>query len=222
MSSPPPAAPPAGRFAETRSIGRRSRVLKSRHLLGRIWRALASVIAVILAALALGTVIGGIGFGGLFFTALACVLVAALVLWFPRLRAPTRLQLLQGPLVEIVGKAELWLETRRKDLPPRAAQMVDHIGIQLDGLGLHLDQVAEHQPVAAEIRELVGEHLPGIVASYAATPVASDDEVLVDDLARISGEIDAIARQLASGSLDDLALKARHIDLRNAQGRQAP
>lgn len=211
-------------FAEGQSIGRRSRALKTQHLLGRIWRVMLGVLGVIVTAMAVGIAIDGIGFAGLFFTALACVMVAALLLRYPRLKVPTREQLSEGSLKSIVGKTELWLEARRKQLPPPAARLIDHIGIQLDALGLQLDQVSENQPAAVEIRKLVGEHLPDIVNSYTAIPAhlrgeaapggGSPDAVLADSLSRISGEIDAVTRQLATGSIDDLAIKARYLDYR--------
>ena len=165
--------------AEARSIGRRSRALKNRHFLGRIWRMMLGVAGVIVAAMIAGLVVGGIGFSGLFFTALAALMVAA------------------------------------------AVRVVDQLGIQLDALGLQLDQVGETLPAAAEIRQLVGGHLPELVASYTAIPAhlrgearagRTPDEQLTESLTRISTEIESVTRQLADGSIDDLAIKARYLD----------
>jgi hypothetical protein len=216
------------RFAESHSIGRRSRAIKSRHFLGRIWRVMLGVVGVIVAAMAIGLAIGGIGFGGLFFTALACILVAALLLRYPRLTVPTRDQLTHGSLREIVGQVELWLEARRKDLPAPTLRLLDHIGIQLDALALQLDEIGDDQPAAAEIRKLVGEYLPGLISTYTAIPAdlrddpvaggAAPDQSLMDSLSRISGEIDSVTRQLASGAIDDLAIKARYLDYRYDSG----
>jgi hypothetical protein len=200
-------------FAASHSIGRRSRAVKTRHLIGRIWRVLVGGILVVIAAAALGLLLGGIGFGGLFFTALACVLVAALLLRYPRLRVPPRAELTRGSLSEVVANAELWLETRRSSLPAEAARQVDAIGVQLDGLGLQLDHASPPREAEAQVRRLVGEHLPAIVGRYTAAPrPASDEAALVDSLERIGAEIDRITRQLATGSLDDLELKARSMD----------
>ena len=76
----------------------------------------------------------------------------------------------------------------------------------------------------AEIRKLVGEYLPGIVSSYTAIPAhlraeaavggVSPDQSLAESLERISGEIEGVTRQLATGSIDDLAIKARYLDYR--------
>jgi len=219
-----PKAGPRRRYAGSRSIGRRSRALKTRHLMDRIWRVLVGVVGVIVLSAAIGLVIGGIGFGGLFFTALACVLIAALLLRYPRLRVPTREQLAQGSIRDVVGQTELWLEARRTDLPPPASRLVDQIGIQLDGLSLQLDRAGDQEPAMAEIRKLVGEYLPGIVSSYTAIPAhlraeaaaggVSPDQSLAESLERISGEIEGVTRQLATGSIDDLAIKARYLDYR--------
>lgn len=212
---PGPAAAERPHFAESLSIGRRSRALKNRHLLGRVWPVLLGVMTVILAAAALSLMIGGIGFVGLLVTALVCVLVAALLLRYPRLRTPTRDELEHASLREIVGKTELWLEARRGSLPHEAALLLDQVGVQLDSLALHLDKVPEREPIAAEIREMVGQHLPTIIAAYDASLEPASEPLLVDRLIRVAAEIDYVARQLASGTLDDLALKARYFDYRS-------
>lgn len=210
------------RFADSHSIGRRSRQLKRKHFVGRIWRMMLGVAGVVIAAMAVGIVLDGIGITGLLLTALMAILVAALLLTYPRLRVPEREQLAQGSLRTIVGNTELWLETQRRALPAPAVRLIDHIGVQLDALGLQLDRIGEDQAGAAEIRKLVGEDLPGLVSTYTAIPAhlraeprpggGSPDEALTDSLGRISGEIESVTRQLASGAIDDLAIKARYLD----------
>ncbi len=213
--------------AEARSIGRRSRELKNRHFIGRIWRMVLGVIGVIVAAMIAGLVVNGIGFAGLLFTALAAILVAALLLRYPRLKVPSRHQLAQGSLQSIVGNTELWLETQRRALPAPAIRVVDQLGMQLDALGLQLGQIGDNQPAAAEIRKLVGEHLPELVATYTAIPAhlrsepragRTPDDQLVDSLGKISVEIESVTRQLADGSIDDLAIKARYLDYKYGAG----
>lgn len=196
------------RFADSQSIGRRSRALKMHHLMGRIWRVIAGVVVVILAAAALAPALGGISFVSLMATALACVLAAALLLRHPRLRVPTRAELATGTMDDITGQAELWLEARRHGLPPAAQDLIDRIGVQLDSLGLQLDRLGPRAP-RAEIGRLLSKDLPAILANDATAP---HENALIDGLARFSGELDALIRQLASGSTDDLAIKARYID----------
>lgn len=216
------------RFAESHSIGRQSRLIKRKHFLGRIWRMMLGVAGVIVLAMAIGLMIDGIGFTGLFLTALAAILMAALLLNYPRLKVPSAQQLAQGSVRDIVGNTELWLETQRRGLPAPAVRLVDHIGLQLDALGLQLDRQTDEQPAPPELRKLVGEDLPGLLSTYTAIPAHlraepaaggnTPDATLVESLGRISGQIDSITRQLASGSIDDLAIKARYLDYKYGGG----
>ena len=99
--------------------------------------------------------------------------------------------------------------------------LVDHIGLQLDALGKQLQEVDQTHPAAVEVRKLVGEHLPGVVEGYRKIPPhlrreesggKSPDQQLAESLGLISGEIDSVTRQLATGAIDDLAIKTRYLD----------
>jgi hypothetical protein len=106
-------------------------------------------------------------------------------------------------------------------LPPPAVTLVDQIGLQLDALGKQLEGVDQTHPATAEVRKLVGEHLPEMVDSYRKIPAnmrkeqragSTPDQQLVEGLSKISNEIDSVTRQLASGALDDLAIRTRYLD----------
>jgi hypothetical protein len=110
-------------------------------------------------------------------------------------------------------------------------QLVEHIGLQLDALGTQLERLPENTPAAAEVRKLVGEHLPELVSSYTAIPAhlrgeeragRTPDQQLADSLGKISTEIDSVTRQLAAGALDDLAIKTRYLDYKYGEGIEAP
>jgi hypothetical protein len=140
------------------------------------------------------------------------------------MKVPKRSDLMKGADVQtLVGRTELWLEHQRPALPPPAADMVGKIGVQLDALGLQLEGLDQQHPTAVEIRRLVGEHLPEMVDSYRRIPAhlrsekragATPDEQLTDSLGKISHEIDSVTRQLAEGSLDNLAIKNRYLEYR--------
>ena len=102
-----------------------------------------------------------------------------------------------------------------------AVTLVDKIGTQLDALGLQLETVDPGHPAAQETRKLVGETLPGMVEAYRRIPAhlrqekragSSPDEQIVESLGKISTEIDHVTRQLATGALDDLAVRTRYLD----------
>jgi hypothetical protein len=116
---------------------------------------------------------------------------------------------------------------QRPALPAPAVNLIDQIGVQLDGLGLQLEGVDPAEPAVAEVRKLVGEHLPGMVESYRRIPAnlrreqrdgRNADQQLTDGLGKISQEIDAVTRQLAAGDLDALAVRGRFLDYKYGDG----
>lgn len=219
------AAPRAGtavRGSSTSSVGKGSADLKRRNLATRLKLMGVSIVAILIAAMAAGLVLGGIGFAGIMLTLLAIVAAVALFSAFPRTKAPKRVDLARtADARQLVARTELWLEHQRPALPAPAVQLVDTIGLQLDALGLQLEHVDPSHPAATETRKLVGEHLPEMVDSYRKIPThlrretragGSAEDQLISSLGKISGEIDRVTRQLADGALDDLAVRSRFLD----------
>jgi len=212
-----------GRHRRAGSIGQGSARMKTRHLAARLARIAIAIGAILVAAMVAGLVIDGIGFAGVMITGLA-ILAAILVLGrYPRMKVPRRADLNRGDVRQLVGRTELWLEAQRPALPAPAAALVDRIGGQLDTLGAQLEGIDQQHPSAIEIRKLVGEHLPEMVDAYRRIPAelrreeragGTPDQQLADSLGRISAEIDSVTRQLATGALDDLAIRTRYLDYR--------
>ena len=210
-----------GFHRRAQSIGRGSRQLKTQHLLGKLKRILLAVAGIVFAAIVAGLIIDGIGFVGVMATIM--VIVAAVVVLgnYPKMKVPRRADLNQGDVKQLVGRTELWLEHQRPALPAPAADLVGQIGVQLDALGLQLQGVDQNHPAAREVRALVGDTLPEMVDSYRKIPShlrrekragSSPDEQLTEGLGKISAEIDSVTRQLAEGSLDDLAVRTRYLE----------
>lgn len=205
-----------------RSIGRESRRLRRRHRGKRVRNVVLAVLAIWLAAGIVGPIINGIGFMGVMALIVASVAAIFVLGRFPRMKTPRRADLTRATDArQLVGRTELWLEAQRPALPAPAADMVGKIGVQLDALGLQLDGIDPNHPAAHEVRTLVGETLPEMVDSYRRIPPqlraeqragATPDAQLASGLGRISDEIDRVTRQLAEGSLDDLAVKTRYLD----------
>jgi hypothetical protein len=216
-----------GRRVGVRSIGRRSAELKRLHLARKAARIAFAVMAILLGAFVTGLVIDGIGFTGLVVTVLAMIAAVAALAAFPRLKVPDVAVLNRGDVRTMVARTELWLEAQRPALPAPAVNLIDQIGVQLDGLGLQLEGVDPAEPAVAEVRKLVGEHLPGMVESYRRIPAnlrreqrdgRTADQQLTDGLGKISAEIDAVTRQLAAGDLDALAVRGRFLDYKYGDG----
>lgn len=202
-------------------IGRGSAQLRQQNLMTRIKLIGGSLLAIVLAAMVTGVVIDGIGFTGIMIAFLAVVACTFLFSNFPKVRVPRRADLNTGDVRQMVARTELWLESQRPALPPPAVTLVDKIGTQLDALGLQLETIDPGHPAAQETRKLVGETLPGMVEAYRRIPAqlrrekragSSPDEQIVESLGKISGEIDQVTRQLATGALDDLAIRTRYLD----------
>jgi len=131
------------------SIGRRSAALKRQHALRQVKRAAMTVIGILFAAMAVGVVIDGIGWGGIIVTLLAIFAAITAFAVVPKVKVPTRDSLTKGDVRSLVGRTELWLESQRPALPAPAVQLVDHIGLQLDALGQQLDgSTPIHRPRA--------------------------------------------------------------------------
>ncbi|MFM9936228.1 MAG: hypothetical protein ACKVOL_08520 [Novosphingobium sp.] len=216
-----------GRRVGGRSIGKRSAELKRLHLARKAARIAFAVMAILFAALVAGLVIDGIGFAGVVVTFLAMVAAITAFGMFPRLKVPELAALNRGDVRSMVARTELWLEAQRPALPAPAVNLIDQIGVQLDGLGLQLEGVDPAEPAVSEVRKLVGEHLPGMVESYRRIPAnlrreqregRSADQQLTDGLGKISAEIDAVTRQLAAGDLDALAVRGRFLDYKYGDG----
>lgn len=216
-----------GRRVGGRSIGQRSAEMKRQHVARKAARMAMAVGVILVAAMGVGLAIDGIGVTGLMLMVLT---IAAALFFFgryPRLKVPDLAALNTGNVRSMVGRTELWLEAQRPALPAPAAQLVDQIGVQLDGLGVQLEGIDPAEPAVAEVRKLVGEHLPGMVESYRRIPAhlkreerggRNADQQLADGLGKISREIDEITRKLAAGDIDDLAVRGRYLDYRYGEG----
>ncbi len=208
------------RRARSKSIGQGSAALKRRHLRTKLRNIVVAVVGIVVAAMVVGLVIDGLGFIGLFVTALA-IICAIIAVSAHKVKVPRRAELNRGDVKSLVARTELWLEHQRPALPAPAARIVEDIGVQLDALGLQLQHVDPAHPAATQTRKLVGEYLPEMIDSYRRIPDhlrreqragTTPDQQLAESLRKISGEIDHVTRQLADGALDDLAIRSRYLD----------
>ena len=219
-----------GRHRRMPPIGRGSGQVRRKNLKQRLTFMFFAFVAIFVGAGVIGMAIDGIGFVGVMLTLLA--LVAAVVVFsnYPKIKTPKRADLNKGDVGQMVTRTELWLEAQRPALPAPAARIVDDMGVQLDALGLQLEGLDQNHPKAREVRSLVGEQLPEMIDSYRRIPAnlrgekrsgETPDQQLTDSLSKISGEIDSITRQLAEGSLDDLAIRHRFLDYKFGSGQDA-
>lgn len=197
--------------------------IKRGHFGRKLRNVALAVVGIWLGLSIIGGIISGIGFTGLAIG--AAVTVAAVWLFgsYPKLKVPSRADLnpANPDVKALVGRTELWLESQRRALPAPAVKLVDTIGLQLDSLGEQLVGLDQASPQAAEVRKLVGEHLPDMIDGYRKIPEnlrheqrggTTPAKQFLDGLQTISSEIDSVTRQLAAGALDDLAIKTRYLE----------
>ena len=219
-----------GRHRRAPSIGQASAKVKRDHLLKKIRNIAIALFALWVGMGVLGVIVDGIGFIGVMALVIASVVAVGVLGNYPKMKTPKRADINKGNVQQMVGRTELWLEAQRPALPPPAAKIVNDMGVQLDALGLQLEGLDQSHPKAREVRSLVGEQLPEMIDSYRRIPAhlrteeragSSPDQQLTDSLGKISGEIDSITRQLAEGSLDDLAIKHRYLDYKFGEAAAA-
>lgn len=205
-----------------RPIGTKSVALRREHLFRKLGRMLIAGGVVLLGAALFGALIQPLGFTGLL--ALFVLLIGVAVLFgrspFPE---PRQVDLPKTELKQLAGRTEIWLEAQRPALPAPARTLVDGIGVQLDLLAPQLQTLDASSPAAANIRKLVGEDLPELVAGYQRIPAGlrgeahagrTPDETLVGGLKMLESEIGSAARSLAAGELDKLATRERYLQLK--------
>ncbi|WP_324262373.1 hypothetical protein U4960_04440 [Altererythrobacter sp. H2] len=218
-----------GRHRRSSSIGQGSQAIKRANWTLRIRNIVIALFTILVAAGIAGAMFDGIGFFGVMSVLVAAIVATALFSSFPKVKVPKRADLTKGDVRTMVGRTEIWLEHQRPALPAPAVKVVEDMGVQLDALGLQLEAIDQQHPAAQEVRKLVGDVLPETIDAYRRIPQnlrqekragATPDEQLTESLTRISREIDHVTRQLAEGSLDDLAIKTRYLEYRYGENEQ--
>ncbi len=214
------------------SIGSGSKRLKRQDMAKRLRNIAIAAAAIFAFATIAGIVIDGIGFVGIVLTFFALLVAGGFFAKYPTMKPPQRVDLRKTQdAQQLVARTELWLEHQRDALPPAAAQIVNGLGTQLDALGKQLAHIDPGHPAAGEVRKLVGEILPETIETYTRIPAhlraeeragSTPDAQLERSLKKISKEVDSVTRQLAEGSLDDLAIKDRYLDYRYGDAEGNP
>jgi len=210
------------RVATGRSIGQRSAAMRRAQTKRNAAAAVGVVLALFITIKLAELILHGIGLMAVVGIAVLVAIMMGMV--FTRttpLRVPSLEQLRNAPAKTLVADTQVWLEAQRPALPAPALNLVGQIGGQLDQLATQLDRLDESTPAVAQVRQLVGHHLPDLVGAYTAIPPSlrsarqgetSPDEQLAVSLGKISTEIDSVTRQLAEGAIDKLAIQNRFLD----------
>jgi hypothetical protein len=175
----------------------------------RVRRAAFIFVGLILALVVLDVAGASIGFLTWLFALIGIFLASILSLTLPTRAArkapplPTPDAVAKVPLPMLAGRCETWLLDRCEELPHTALPSADLILGRLQRMQPALDALPEASPLTADVRRLVGGHLPNLVDSYLALPPESRGRgsendrriteslgVVAEELTRLCGEID--------------------------------
>lgn len=208
----------------SRSIGKRSRAYKVRHMGQKLLRVVLWWIALLIGSTAFSLIVSPLGVTGVIVIALLALMGSIMLGIFPRMAGVTESNLLESDVASLPVKTEIWLEAQRPALPAPAQHIIDRIGPELDTLATQLKSLDPREPANDEVRRLVGEHLPELVNGYKRVPPSmrgqsssggrSADQELVEGLSVIEREIKTMSQSIARGDLDALATRGRYLEMK--------
>lgn len=184
--------------------------------------ALAGAGAVVLATFVWG-MISPIGIAGVMLAFLAMLVAMGIGVAFSGERVIAAEKLREVDLKQLPQSTDRWLQSQRRALPAPAITLINDIGRKLDVLGVQLQTLDEREPIAGELRRLIGDELPELVNGYNRVPQhlrrdgvngMSPDKHLVDGLGVVDTELTRLSQQLASGDLNTLATQGRYLELK--------
>lgn len=188
---------------------------------------IGGILALFIGAGVFSAIVSPLGFYGVMLVALGALAVVVLAGLFSR-DAPLRAEAMaEAPLPQLADRTTRWLEQQRPALPAPAKSLADSLGERIAALQPTLDRLGEKTPEAAEVRRLVAEELPELVASYQRVPKAMRtvnrngrvaETELVEGMRLLDREIDSIGRTLAETDIDRLASHKRYLELRYEGG----
>jgi hypothetical protein len=127
-------------------------------------------------------------------------------------------------IAQLPAQTDDWLEQQRTFLPYAAQTKLDSIGQRLDALSLQVAKLDPKQPLAIELRRLLGDELPELVNAYRKVPSAlqqkplhdgpTPERRLIDGLDTIDDQIGFMHERLAADDLQAFATHQRYLDLK--------
>ncbi len=170
-----------------------------------------------------GLIVGPVGTSGLMIAVLAFIVASVALMAFPRQPLVAGEILPTTELAQLPLRTEEWLFQQRRALPAPATRLVDGIGLTLETLAPQLQLLDEKEPVAADIRRLIGNELPELVKGYQRVPLnvrkeglngISADKQLIEGLGVVDSELKRLSEQLATGDLNRFATQGRYLELK--------
>ena len=192
---------------------------RARSVWQRVTRILIGLAVVVLGAALFGGFVMPLDFWGLVVTFLLMVGVAVFFANWPRERDLVVASLKTASLAELPAQVEDWLDSRRALLPPPSRREVDRIMVLIDALAPEMARLDPLDPRGLETRELIGNHLPGLVERFTEVParVRGNPETRAkfeEGLRLIRAELEGLGGELAEERIRDLRIESRALESR--------
>lgn len=214
--------PKSARVARKRRAKRRFEAM-----LRRVRRA-GYLLAFMLAALVLASILTDIGLLTWLFALPTILLIAFLSLFWSagRRDAPIRGRAAQGvPLQEMAARVEEGLIDRCAELPSRALPAADAIIARLGELQPHLASLEPNSLSAGEARRLICEHLPRLVDAYLAIPpnargpASESNRRFTESLNLVAEELDQLLETCCRDRQASFDTEHRFLEIRYREHR---
>jgi hypothetical protein len=170
----------------------------------RVRRSAIVMLLLLSALVSYSIIVGGIDFLT-WLIALPTVFLASVVaLFWPSLRRQPRFEQREAaPKLDVLtSRSEEWLVDCCRELPRAALPAVDTILLRLNELRPDLSSLSVDTPIGGETQRLIGQHLPRLVDTYLALPIATRDagsensrrfaeslNIVADELGRLASEV---------------------------------
>ena len=188
---------------------------------------IGGVLALLIAAGVFSAIVAPLGFYGVMLLALGVIAVLVMAGLFSGEAAIRPEAMAEAPLPQLADRTNRWLEQQRPALPAPAKSLADSLGERIAALQPTLERLGDKTPEAMEVRRLVAEELPELVANYQRVPKAMRtmnrngrvaETELVEGMRLLDREIDSIGKTLAATDIDRLASHKRYLELRYEGG----
>jgi hypothetical protein len=185
----------------SKSLSARRRKRQNTEVVTRLKRISFALFTILMSAMVIGWFMP-LGIGGAMLVMAALIAVTVILAIFPLTPEVKPEALTQVPLKLLPLKTEQWLETQRPALPAPAQNLVDGIGVRLEGLAPQLATLLKgYARVPAALRG---------VERNGKTP----NQQLADGLKVIDEQISGMSAQLAEGDLNLLATRGRYLEIK--------
>ena len=201
-----------------REAEKRRQERKTRHAMAQARRGLAAAGVSGGATFAAAFVLAPPGVAALAAGGAAIAGIAVVQMWTTRRRAAHPFS--REELAGLPGEAEDWLLDHRLILPPEARELYDSILSILGDLPPHLAGIEPNATLAWDARRLIGQHLPGLVETWARLPGVArerDSEAkarLLKGLATLETELTDLCREASRETRMWLETQERYLESR--------